>query len=249
MLRVEAVAKSFDGFMALKDANLNVEQGKIVAVIGPNGAGKTTLFNVITGHLQPDGGRVIFQGHNVTALAPHKICSLGIGRSFQLINIFNKLTVFENVQVSVLSRQGLILNMFSPSRNLVRAETLAILEKVGLQQKADTLSSYLSYGDQKILEMAIALGNQPEVLLLDELTAGMSVEETRATVELLKELAEIEGLTILFTEHDIDMVFNIAHEIMVLHQGQTIIQGRPGEVRDNKLVQKAYLGETFNACS
>jgi len=247
MLNVEAATKSFGGFKALKKASLNVKQGKIIAVIGPNGAGKSTLFNIITGHLKPNGGRITFKGKDITGQPPFKICHQGIARSFQLINIFNRLTVFENVQVSVLSRKNLIGNVFKPSRRLVLEETREILEKVGLHENLyNTLCTSLSYGDQKILEIAIALGNTPELLLLDEPTAGMSAEDTRKTINLIKELAQKEGLTILFTEHDIDMVFNIADEIMVLHQGQTIIQAKPEDVRQNKEVQSAYLGEALS---
>lgn len=244
MLEVQNIRKNFSGFQALNGASLRVERGQIVAVIGPNGAGKSTLFNVITGHLRPDEGRVLFQGRDITGLPAHRICHLGISRSFQLINIFYRLSVFENVQVSVLSRQGLTRRLFTPASRLVQRETMEILEKVGLADKRHVPCASLSYGDQKVLEMAIALGNKPLILLLDEPTAGMSPEETRATIKLIKELAAAEGLTILFTEHDIEMVFDISESIMVLHQGQTIVQAAPEEVRRHPEVQKAYLGET-----
>ncbi len=243
MLKVEKLVKSFDGFLAVNGAELTVEKGQIVAVIGPNGAGKTTLFNLITGHLVPSEGTIEFKERDITALSPHKICHMGISRSFQLINIFPKLTVFENVQVSILSRKRKILNMFSPTKKMLVEETYRILEKVDLDDKAQFLSTSLSYGDQKILEMAIALGNEPELLLLDEPTAGMSPEETASTIKLVKELARAEGLTILFTEHDLDVVFGIAEKIMVMQQGKTIAQGLPADIRANKLVQVAYLGE------
>lgn len=244
MLQVEGIDKSFAGFQALSEARLHVHPGSIVAVIGPNGAGKTTLFNVITGHLHPDEGRVLFKGEDITGVAPHRICHRGISRSFQLINIFEGLSVWENVQVSVLSRRGMILRAFASSRGLVQEETQQILEKVGLADKMSAPSVSLSHGDKKVLEIAIALGNTPELLLLDEPTAGMSPEETRTVIDLCRELAEKEGLTILFTEHDIDMVFDIADEIMVLHQGRTLTQDYPQEVRRNERVQGAYLGET-----
>lgn len=242
MLQVEAVDKSFDGFRAVDRANLTVERGELVAVIGPNGAGKTTLFNLITGQLKPDKGRIIFEGKDITGLPPYQICKRGISRSFQVVNVFHRLTVFENVQVAVLSQQGKSTNLFSPARKLAIKETTDILESVGLPDKSGSISGSLSHGDQKILEMAIALGNEPKLLILDEPTAGMSPEETLATMELIKRLASTQGLTILFCEHDMEVVFSIAQKIMVMHQGRSIIQATPEEVRSNKEVQDAYLG-------
>lgn len=243
MLEVENVTKSFEGFMAVAGASLKVEKGQVAAVIGPNGAGKTTLFNLITGHLRPDAGKIRFKGKEIAGLAPHKICRRGVARSFQLINVFGRLTVYENVQVAALAQMRKTWNMFTPAEKLVRAETLAVLERVGLAGYADFPCSSLSYGDQKALEIAIALSSKPEFLLLDEPTAGMSPEETRATVRLIENLAGQEGLTILFTEHDIDVVFHIAQKIVVMYQGKTIAEGLPEEVRKNPEVQKAYLGE------
>ncbi len=242
MLRVEGVDKSFGDFMAVYGASLAVAEGELVAVIGPNGAGKTTLFNLITGLLKADKGRIVFKGEDITGLPPHQITRRGIARSFQIVNIFPRLTAFENVQVAVLSDQRRSSNLISPARNLAVEETGAILESVGLSDKARSIAGALSHGDQKILEIAIALGNEPELLILDEPTAGMSPEETAATMELIKKLADTRGLTILFCEHDMDVVFAIAQSIMVMHQGRTLIQGEPEEVRSNKEVQEAYLG-------
>jgi len=242
MLQVEAVDKSFGDFMAVCRANLNVGKGELVAVIGPNGAGKTTLFNLITGQLWPDKGRIIFRGDEITGLPAYEICKRGIARSFQIVNIFPRLTVLGNVQVAVLSQQRRSNNIFSPAQSLATEETKGILESVGLSDKATYIAGSLSHGDQKILEIAIALGNEPELLILDEPTAGMSPEETAATLELIKNLTSSRGLTILFCEHDMDVVFSIAQSIMVMHQGRTIIQGTPEEVRENREVQEAYLG-------
>ncbi|MBW1973237.1 MAG: ABC transporter ATP-binding protein [Spirochaetes bacterium] len=242
MLHVETLQKSFDGFMAVSDANLIVNKGEIIAVIGPNGAGKTTLFKLITGHLKPDNGKVYFKGENIVGLPPYKICKKGISLSFQIVNIFNRLTVFENVQVAILSYQKKSLNLFSPAKKLAIKETNEILENVGLIDKADNISGSLSHGDQKVLEIAIALGNHPELLILDEPTAGLSPEETSATIELIKRLNKDLGLTILFCEHDMDLVFAIADNIMVMQLGKTIIQGNSDEVRCNTEVQEAYLG-------
>jgi len=242
MLQVEAVVKTFDDFMAVNGANLSVGRGEIVAVIGPNGAGKTTLFNLITGQLKRDRGKILFQGEDISELPPYQICQRGIGRSFQIVNIFPRLTVFGNVQVAVLSQQKKSFYLFRPARNIAVEKTRSLLESVGLLAKEQNIVGSLSHGDQKILEIAIALGNEPELLILDEPTAGMSPEETFATIELIKRLARTRGLTILFCEHDMDIVFSIAQSIMVMHQGRTLIQGTLEEVRNNQEVQVAYLG-------
>jgi branched-chain amino acid transport system ATP-binding protein len=242
MLQVEAVVKSFDEFKAVNGANLVIEKGEIVAVIGPNGAGKTTLFNLITGQLKRDRGKIIFKGEDISELPPYQICKKGIGRSFQIVNIFPRLTAFRNVQVAVLSQQRRSHQLFQPAQNMAVQETNNILQSVGLFDKAHHIAGSLSHGDQKILEIAIALGNEPELLILDEPTAGMSPEETLATMELIKRLAQMRGLTILFCEHDMDIVFSVAQSIMVMHQGHTIVQGELEEVRSNKEVQEAYLG-------
>jgi branched-chain amino acid transport system ATP-binding protein len=242
MLQVEAIDKSFEDFKAVNGANLTVRKGEIVAVIGPNGAGKTTLFNLITGALKRDRGRIIFKGEDIGELPPYEICRKGISRSYQIVNIFPRLTVFQNVQVAVLSYQRRSLNLFRPAQNIAVEETRRILESVGLLVKERSIAGSLSHGDQKRLEIAVALGNRPELLILDEPTAGMSPEETQTTMELIKRLASMRGLTILFCEHDMDIVFSIAQSIMVMRYGQTIIQGSPEEVRGNKEVQEAYLG-------
>jgi len=242
MLKVESLMKCFDDFMAVNGANLTVGKGEIVAVIGPNGAGKTTLFNLITGALKRDTGRIIFKGEEISGLPPYEICKKGISRSYQIVNIFSRLTVFGNVQVAVLSHHRRSSNLLRPARTIAVEETKRILKTVGLSDKERSIAGSLSHGDQKILEIAIALGNEPELLILDEPTAGMSPEETLATMELIKRLADQRGLTILFCEHNMDIVFSIAQSIMVMRHGETIIQGSLEEVRSNKEVQEAYLG-------
>jgi branched-chain amino acid transport system ATP-binding protein len=242
MLQVENLTKSFDDFMAVNGAHLTVGKGEIVAVIGPNGAGKTTLFNLITGALKRDRGRIVFKGEDISELPPYEICKKGISRSYQIVNIFPRLTVFGNVQVAVLSHLGRSSNLFRPAQSIAVEETRNILESMGLSSKGESIAASLSHGDQKILEIAIALGNEPELLILDEPTAGMSPEETQETMELVKRLAHQRGLTILFCEHDMDIVFSIAQSIMVMRHGQTIVQGSLDEVRSNREVQEAYLG-------
>ena len=242
MLRVKGIHKSFEDFKAVSGANLTVEAGQLVAVIGPNGAGKTTLFNLITGQLKEDRGKIIFKDEDISKLPPYEICRKGIARSFQIANIFPRLTVFRNVQVSVLSQQRKSVRLFRPAETLAVEETNTILENVGLSDKADATAGSLAHGDQRTLEIAIALGNKPELVVLDEPTAGMSPEETAATMELIRRLAGSQGLTILFCEHDMEVVFNVAQSIMVMHQGITIIQGGPDEVRNSSQVQECYLG-------
>jgi branched-chain amino acid transport system ATP-binding protein len=247
MLRVEGVSKSFDEFMAVRGATLDVAEGSLVAVIGPNGAGKTTLFNLITGQLKPDGGKIVFRGENIAGLPPHEICRRGIGRAFQIANIFHRLTVFENVQIAVLAQQRKSAHLFHPAQGIAVQETARILASTGLADKARRLAGVLSHGDQRILEIAIALGSQPRLLILDEPTAGMSPEETAATMALVNSLAKTRGITILFCEHDMDIVFSVAQSIMVMQHGSTIIQGTPDQVRNNREVQEAYLGYDAHA--
>lgn len=242
MLVVQDIHKSFGDFKAVNGASLQVQKGQIVAVIGPNGAGKTTLFNLICGQLRPDRGRVIFDGQDITRLPPHKICKCGVARSFQIANIFPRLTVFRNVQVSVLSEHKKSRVLFRSADNLLVEETMKILDRVRLSDKAEVIAGSLSHGDLRILEIAMALGGRPRLLVLDEPTAGMSPDETKRTMDLVKVLSDREGLTILFCEHDMDIVFNVAHSIMVMHHGKTLIQSTPEEVRKNRDVQEAYLG-------
>lgn len=242
MLEVHDVRKAFDGFQAVAGVSLRVASGEIAAIIGPNGAGKTTLFNVITGHLRPDGGSVTLKGRDITGFPPHDISRLGLGRSFQRTNIFPRLTVFENVQAAFLSHRGRGLDLFGRVERLYREETEAVLVSVGLLEKANEVSGFLSHGNQKQLELGIALASEPDLLLLDEPTAGMSAAETRETIRLVERITRERGLTLLFTEHDMEVVFSIAQRITVLHQGRVIAEGRPAEVRNDPDVRRVYLG-------
>jgi branched-chain amino acid transport system ATP-binding protein len=243
MLEVREIARSFDGFQAVAGVSIVVPQGSISAIIGPNGAGKTTLFNLITGHLRPDSGQVIFKGRDVTGIPPHDLCRLGMGRSFQRTNIFPRLTVFQNVQAAFLCHRGRGWNLLTPVERLYGDETEALLGAVGLLAKAGEVSGFLSHGNQKQLELGIALALEPEILLLDEPTAGMSAAETRETIQLIERLAHERNLTLLFTEHDMEVVFSIAQRLTVLHQGQVIADGDPSEVRRHPDVRRVYLGE------
>jgi branched-chain amino acid transport system ATP-binding protein len=243
ILGVEKVKKSFDGFVAINGVSFSIPKGEICSIIGPNGAGKTTLFNLITGHLRIDEGKLTFKDLDITNRRPHQICRLGVGRSFQRTNIFPRLTVFQNIQAAVLVHRGKSLTFFRPVDSFFQEETGEILGRVGLGEYAQTVSGSLSYGFQKQLELGIALASEPELLLLDEPTAGMSAQETHQTMELIGKITREKGLTLLFTEHDMEVVFSISQRIMVLHQGRLIAEGTPGEVRNNPEVQKVYLGE------
>jgi branched-chain amino acid transport system ATP-binding protein len=243
ILGVEKVKKSFDGFVAINGVSFSIPKGEICSIIGPNGAGKTTLFNLITGHLRIDEGKLTFKDLDISNRRPHQICRLGVGRSFQRTNIFPRLTVFQNIQAAVLAHRGKSLTFFRPVDSFFQEETGEILGRVGLGEYAQTVSGSLSYGFQKQLELGIALASEPELLLLDEPTAGMSAQETHQTMELIGKITREKGLTLLFTEHDMEVVFSISERIMVLHQGRLIAEGTPGEVRNNPEVQKVYLGE------
>jgi branched-chain amino acid transport system ATP-binding protein len=243
VLEVRGLSKSFGGFRAVSDVDLAVAEGEIAAVIGPNGAGKSTLFNLITGHLQPTAGRVLVNGRDVTGVAPYKICGIGIGRSFQRTNIFPKLTVLENVRAALLAYHGQGLNFWSRANQLCHREAETLLASIGLAGQAQATSGTLSYGNQKQLELGIALASDPNILLLDEPTAGMSASETHETIALIERIARERRLTLLFTEHDMAVVFSIAQKISVMHQGRVIAHGDPAAVRADAQVRRVYLGD------
>jgi branched-chain amino acid transport system ATP-binding protein len=242
MLEVYKIHKSFNGFTAVDGVSLAVPARGITAVIGPNGAGKSTLFNLVTGHLRADGGSVALEGRDITTSAPHAICRMGVGRSFQHTNIFRKLTVFENVQAALIAHGGQARNFWGRTEGLYRDETTTLLSSLGLAEQADAVGGELSHGMQKQLELGIALASDPKLLLLDEPTAGMSASETREAIRLLERVVAERKLTLLFTEHDMDVVFSIAQKIAVLHQGKLITEGAPAEVRANPEVRRVYLG-------
>jgi branched-chain amino acid transport system ATP-binding protein len=243
VLEVRGLSKSFGGFRAVSGVDLVVAKGEIAAVIGPNGAGKSTLFNLITGHLQPTAGHVLVDGRDVTGVAPYRICGMGLGRSFQHANIFPRLTVMENVQAAFLAHRGQGPNFWARSERLYRRESEALLESIGLGERAKVTAGTLAYGNQKQLELGIALASDPKILLLDEPTAGMSASETHETIALIAQIARERGLTLLFTEHDMAVVFSIAQKIAVLHQGRVIAHGDPTAVRADPEVRRVYLGE------
>ncbi|MCF8145945.1 MAG: ABC transporter ATP-binding protein [Deltaproteobacteria bacterium] len=244
MLEVEGLSKSFGGLKAVSDVCLQINEGELSSIIGPNGAGKSTFFNLLGGKFRPDSGKILFQGEDITGLPPHKVCRKGMSKSFQRQNIFPRLNAFENIQIAVLSEQKRIRNLALPAGRQCRAETDQVLERVGLEDKRDNLAGYLSYGDQKRLEIGIALATRPRLLLLDEPTAGMSPDETVTITHLIQKLAREQRLTLLFVEHDMSVVFGISEKIRVMHLGRIIAEGNPEEVQSNPEVQRIYLGET-----
>jgi branched-chain amino acid transport system ATP-binding protein len=243
MLEISNISKSFGGFRAVSGVSLNVDTRQITAVIGPNGAGKSTLFNLITGYLRPDGGSVRLDGRDITGAPPYRICRMGIGRSFQRTNIFPQLTVFENVQAAFLVHHGHGHDFWARADALYRDDTAALLAAVGLAGQAGAVAGTLAYGNQKQLELGITLASDPKILLLDEPTAGMSAGETHETIALIERIARERHLTLLFTEHDMAVVFSIAQQIAVMHQGRIIADGSPAAVRADAEVRRVYLGE------
>jgi branched-chain amino acid transport system ATP-binding protein len=243
ILRVEKLVKSFGGLLATNNVNFEMKTGEMSAIIGPNGAGKSTFFNLLTGFHAVDNGTVFFKEINITNWPPYKIARLGIARAFQVSNIYLKLTTYENIRQAILTQQKKTLKFFSPASKMAQKETWDLIEITGLSENAQMIAGNLSQGDKKRLELAIALGRKPELLFLDEPTAGMSGEETQETMDLVARLNQEMGLTILFTEHDMAVVFGYARRLTVLHAGTVIAEGTPEEVRANEAAQKIYLGE------
>jgi branched-chain amino acid transport system ATP-binding protein len=246
VLHINDVHKSFAGLHALSDVDLDVRKGETHAIIGPNGAGKSTLLNVCVGRLAPDRGSVVFDGTTLTGRAPHEINQLGVARVFQTPEVFQDLTVLENVMVPALSRRDgkFRLNIFQAfdTEKEIRDEAIATLESVGLKGQLKSLASSMSRGDKRRLELAMGLIQHPKLLLLDEPTAGMARADTNATIDLLKQIKE-GGMTKVIIEHDMHVVFSLADRISVLAGGRIIAQGTPDEIKNNPKVKEAYLGE------
>jgi branched-chain amino acid transport system ATP-binding protein len=244
VLQTVGLKKHFGGLQAVNGVDLGVPDGDLRAIIGPNGAGKTTLFNLITGDLPHDSGQIYFRGEEVSGLAPHDLCRRGIGRTFQVTSIFRRLTALENVQTALLSHHRRHYDILRPARRLYREPAMALLERVGLAGQAAKPSGILAHGDQRRLELAIALASEPRLLMLDEPTAGMAPRERHALMALVAAIAADTGLTVLFTEHDMDVVFAVARCITVMHQGAVIAEGAPRDIRLDPEVQRIYLGYT-----
>jgi len=243
LLEVTGLRKAFGGIRAVDGVEMTLARGEVRALIGPNGAGKTTFFNLLTGHLAPDAGVVRFRGKLLGGLAPHRIWRQGLARTFQIPAVFPNLTLAENVQVALLSSRRRTVSLIGRALHLERERAATLLDRVGLGGQVVRPAGVLSYGDLKKLELAIALSNDPELLLLDEPTAGMAPAERRALMALVETIGRARGLTLLFTEHDMDVVFSVADRITVLHQGRVIADGAPAVVRADPEVQRVYLGE------
>jgi branched-chain amino acid transport system ATP-binding protein len=242
VLAVSRLTKSFGGIEAVKNVGFAVEAGELLALIGPNGAGKTTCFNCLSGQIRPDAGSIRLAGRELGGLSPRAIWRLGVGRTFQIARTFASLSVAENVQQALMSHHHRTLNLWRRAGALYRAEALALLERVDLAEHADRPCAVLAYGDLKRVEVAIALAHRPRLLLMDEPTAGMGPGERLRLMALIGELARGAELAVLFTEHDMDVVFGHADRIMVMNLGELIAGGTPEEVRDDPVVRDAYLG-------
>ena len=242
VLAVRGLEKSFGGVRAVDDVNSEVAAGEILALIGPNGAGKTTCFNMVGGQLRPDAGTVEFAGSGITGLPPRKIWRMGVGRTFQITATFASMTVRENVQMALLSHRRGLAALWSPAVSLHREEADALLARVGMGEQGERACGVLAYGDLKRVELAIALAHGPRLLLMDEPTAGMAPGERVALMELTSRIVREREIAVLFTEHDMDVVFAHADRIVVLNRGRVIAAGNAADVRANPRVQEVYLG-------
>jgi branched-chain amino acid transport system ATP-binding protein len=240
VLRTEALTVRFGGLSALNAVDFEVQRGEIRAIIGPNGAGKSTFFNCLTGVIGPTSGRVLFNGENIAGLPPNRISQKGIARSYQITNILPNATTLENVRIAAQSRRHAwsMLTHHADFHDIID-KAQAVLESVGLGEKADDLAANLSHGEQRNLEIGIALATEPKLLCLDEPTAGMSASETHDTMELVRRIAK--DLTILIVEHDMQVVMELAQRITVLHYGEILAEGTPAEIQQNPRVQEVYL--------
>jgi branched-chain amino acid transport system ATP-binding protein len=242
IIKTENLTKRFGGLVAVNNVDLTVEENRLTSIIGPNGAGKTTLYNLLIGLMKPDGGQIYFRGKNITGYPPHRIVKEGIARSFQILNIFTELSLFENIRIAVQAERGHGLEMLSSTGSLdeVNARSFEIIKNTGLDGKEHIAAKNLSYGDRRILEIGIALASSPKLLLLDEPTSGLASRETGSMTDFIQGLAR--DLTVVVIEHDMNVVLSISDHIAVLHQGKVIAEGTPDEVRQNDEVQEAYLG-------
>ena len=244
VLETRALSRSFGALRAVDGVNFAVEPGELRAIIGPNGAGKTSFFHLLSGVIRPSSGQVVWRGEDISALPAPARCRRGISRTFQITSIFPEFTVLENVRIAIQLKAGGNFRLLG-GRSLLSStenQARASLETLGLLDRADLPASTLPHGDQRLLELAMALAQRPELLLVDEPTQGLSPEDTEAAVAVIRQITRERALTILLVEHDMDVVFNLADRISVLHLGQLIAEGSPADIRANPEVQKAYLG-------
>ncbi|CAM4247703.1 ABC transporter ATP-binding protein [Comamonas aquatilis] len=242
LLQVQNISKAFGGVKAVQNISFALQAGELLALIGPNGAGKTTTFNLVGGQLAADSGQVLLGGKNISGLAPRAIWRLGVGRTFQIAQTFASLTVVENVQMALLSADRKIFSWWPRAAGHRRSDALALLEQVGMQAQAERPCSELAYGDVKRVELAMALAHDPQLLLMDEPTAGMAPGERVALMQLARRIARQRQMGVLFTEHSMDVVFGQADRVAVLVRGQLLAEGTPQQIRADARVQQAYLG-------
>jgi branched-chain amino acid transport system ATP-binding protein len=242
VLAVSGLRKAFGGVRAVDDVSFALAAGELLALIGPNGAGKSTCFNMLNGQLRPDHGTIRFDGADIAGLTPRQIWRRGVGRTFQITATFGSMTVLENVQMVLLSHHKQLLRLSRPVARLHADAALALLDRVGMAGQAERPCGILAYGDLKRVELAIALAHQPKLLLMDEPTAGMAPQERLALMELTRQLVREQQVSVLFTEHDMDVVFGHADRVLVLNRGRLIAEGPPAAVRDDQAVQDVYLG-------
>ena len=250
-LSVRALSKAFGGVHAVREVSFDVKPGEFLAMIGPNGAGKSTCFNMINGQLRPDSGEIHFDGRNIAGLHPRDIWRLGVGRTFQVAATFGSMTVAENVQMALISHAREIYRFWPAAHTLHRDRALQLLDQVGMRAAADRPGRELAYGDIKRIELAIALANEPKLLLMDEPTAGMAPRERNELIALVKRLVIERGISVLFTEHSMDVVFAFADRIIVLARGRLIADGTADQIRDDAKVREVYFGtgKTFAGAS
>jgi branched-chain amino acid transport system ATP-binding protein len=241
-LSVRSLSKAFGGLRAVDDVSFDVKHGEFLAMIGPNGAGKSTCFNMINGQLAPDSGEIWFEETNLAGLKPRNIWRLGVGRTFQVAATFGSMTVVENVQMALISHARETYGVWRPAASRHRSRALDLLAQVGMRDAADRPSRELAYGDVKRIELAIALANEPRLLLMDEPTAGMAPRERNELIALVKRLVVERGISVLFTEHSMDVVFAYADRIIVLARGRLIADGNAAAIRDDAKVQEVYFG-------
>lgn len=242
ILETQNLTKNFGAIVAVDNVSLSLKKGELLALIGPNGAGKSTCFNMLMGQLKPTSGKVILDGQNITGLKPRQVWRLGVGRTFQITATYTSMTVIENVQMALLSHHRQIFSILSYAARRFRKEALALLEMVNMADQAERHCATLAYGDLKRMELAIALAHDPKVLLMDEPTAGMAPKERVALMQLTAEIVRDRDVSVLFTEHDMDVVFAHSHRIIVLNRGALITEGTADEIRNNPIVQEVYLG-------
>ena len=242
VLAVRSLSKAFGGVRAVNDVSFKIAQGEFLAMIGPNGAGKSTCFNMINGQLLPDSGEVLFEGSNISGLESREVWRLGVGRTFQVAATFGSMTVAENVQMALISHAHETYRLWRPAAELHRDRALDLLAQVGMREAADRPSRELAYGDVKRVELAIALANEPRLLLMDEPTAGMAPRERNDLVALVKRLVVERGTSVLFTEHSMDVVFAFADRIIVLARGRLIADGNAAAIREHAQVREVYFG-------